>query len=244
VAPAWSFRSVSLTTKCHNIKFALEKSVSCTSLTTGAASYTTITRPRTQLSKRRAETETAVLAAVERLLADGASFTELGVQRIAAAAGVARSTFYLCFQDKTDVLIRLTGTMKEELYAMGEKWRPSGPGGGAEGLAALYEAQLAYYRDRAPLLAAIAEVTAYDETLREESVRSIGRFAKRITSKLKEEQRAGRLSADLDPVIAGRVLAWSGEQVIARQVAIGNPKEDAKVARELADSQWFGTYRR
>src|SRR5487761_1863651 len=85
-----------------------------------------ITRPRSQPSKRRAETEAAVLAAVKRLLFEGESFTELGINRIAKEAGVARSTFYLCFQDKTDVLIRLTGSMKDELFAIGAARRPAG----------------------------------------------------------------------------------------------------------------------
>jgi|SRR5882757_1433312 len=203
-----------------------------------------ITRPRTQLSKRRAETEAAVLVAVARLLNEGSRFTELGVQRIADEAGVARSTFYLCFQDKTDVLLRLIGTLKDELYAMGDHWRPNAPDGGLDGLIALYQAQLAYYRDRAPLLAAIAEVAAYDETLRELSTQSIGRFAERVAGKLADEQAEGRLATEIDPVIAGRVLAWGGEQVISRQVATGDPEDDAKIARELAETQWYGTYRR
>jgi AcrR family transcriptional regulator len=40
----------------------------------------------------------------------GESYTELGVQRIASAAGIARSTFYLYFKDKTSPAIRLGGT--------------------------------------------------------------------------------------------------------------------------------------
>ena len=203
-----------------------------------------ITRPRTHPSKRRAETEAAVLAAVERLLIGGANFTELSVQRIADEAGIARSTFYLCFQDKTEVLIRLTSSMKDQLFAMGEGWRPSAEDGGHEGLVDVFTRQLAYYRERAPLLTAINEVTAYDETLREETLQSLARFAKRTTARLREEQRAGRLSAEVDPVTAGQVLTWSGEQVIARQVTVGDRKDDAKIAKALADLQWFGAYRR
>jgi len=203
-----------------------------------------ITRARGQGPRRRAETEAAVLEAVERLLRDGAGFTELSVQRIAAEAGIARSTFYLCFRDKSDVLLRLTSTLKDDIFAMGAQWNPVGPGGGVDGLAELYSRQLAYYRDRAPIMAAITEVTAYDEEFREANVRSIRRFAQRITGRLRKERDAGRLSAGVDPAVAGQVLAWSGEQVIARQVSIGDPANDQKVARELAESQWHGTYRR
>jgi AcrR family transcriptional regulator len=203
-----------------------------------------ITRPRSQPSKRRAETETAVLAAVQRLLFDGENFTELGINRIAQEAGVARSTFYLCFQDKTDVLIRLTGSLKDELFAIGAAWRPTGPGGGLEGLATVFEQQLRFYRERAPLLAAITEVSAYDPAMRKATIQELGRFADHVTGLIAEEQRAGRLSADIDPVIASRVQIWGGEQAVARQVALGNPQEDVRFAREAASSQWFGLYRR
>lgn len=203
-----------------------------------------ITRPRSQQSQRRTRTERAVLAAVQRLLDAGECFTELGVQRIATEAGIARSTFYLCFQDKTEVLVRLAATMKDEVFGRAAAWRPIGPSGGPEALAAVYEDRLAYCRGRAPLLAAIAEVAAYDPVLREARAQEIDRFAHHITSLLEEEQREGRLSEDVDPVTAGQVLAWGGEQVIVRQVTTGGPDGDAEVAREMAYGQWFGTYRR
>ncbi|WUD71165.1 TetR/AcrR family transcriptional regulator [Streptomyces sp. NBC_00510] len=202
-----------------------------------------ITRP-TRQTRRRADSEAAVLAATERLLQAGATFTELGVQRIAAEAGVARSTFYLCFRDKTDLLVRLTAHMKEELFRIGGDWRPTGPDGGPDGLAAIYVEQLRYYRERGPLLAAIAEVAAYDAEMREARVREIDRFTRHMTRLIEEEQEAGRLHRGVDATAAAQVLAWGGEQVIARQVAIGDPARDEAVARDLAESQWHGTYRR
>jgi AcrR family transcriptional regulator len=82
-----------------------------------------ITRPRPQGPDRRAAAVAQVLAATERLLGEGVPFTELGVQRIAAEAGIARSTFYLHFRDKTELLVRLAGSLKEELFDLGEDWR-------------------------------------------------------------------------------------------------------------------------
>src|SRR5258708_25773306 len=146
-----------------------------------------VTRPRSRQLKRRAEIEAAVLAATERLLAGGASFTELGVQGIVAEAGVARSSFYMCFPDKVTVLVRLVGNMKDELFGKAAMWRPVGPDGGLDGLAAVFGEQLAYYRLRAPLLAAIAEVSAYDPALRAAAAQEIDRFAQHITDVLEEE---------------------------------------------------------
>jgi AcrR family transcriptional regulator len=203
-----------------------------------------VTRPRSGQLKRRPEIEAAVLAAVERLLADGAGFTELGVQRIAEEAGVARSSFYMCFPDKVTVLVRLVGNMKDELFGIATTWRPTGPDGGVDALAAVFGEQLEYYRQRAPVLAAIAEVSAYDPTLREANARAIDRVARYLTDVLKDEQRAGRTPADIDCVVAGRVLAWGCERVVAQQIATGKPEDDSAVAGEMARSQWYGTYRR
>jgi hypothetical protein len=54
----------------------------------------------------------------------------------------------------------------------------------------------------------------------------------------------GRVSPGLDPLTGAQVLAWGGEQVIARQIAIGDAADDGKVARALAESHWHGIYRR
>jgi AcrR family transcriptional regulator len=203
-----------------------------------------ITRPHPQGPDRRAAAEAQVLAATERLLVEGVPFTELGVQRIAAAAGIARSTFYLHFRDKTELLVRLAGSLKDELFDLGEDWRPSGPGVGPDGLATLFERMIGYYRDHRAVLAAITETAGYDAEVREFWTGEVRRFAERAVVRLREEQDAGRLGADVDPVLAGWTLAVGGAAVIARHVAGGDPDDDAAVARELALSQWYGVYRR
>jgi hypothetical protein len=61
---------------------------------------------------------------------------------------------------------------------------------------------------------------------------------------LLEEQRAGRVAPDLDPDTAARVMAWGGERVISRHVAVRDPADDAALARELAMQRWYGVYAR
>ena len=70
-----------------------------------------------------------MLAATEKLLVEGVSFTELGVQRIATEAGIARSTFYLYFRGKTELLVRLAGSLKKQLFDLGGRTggRPDRP---------------------------------------------------------------------------------------------------------------------
>ncbi|MDX3357346.1 hypothetical protein PV703_29400 [Streptomyces sp. ME01-24h] len=83
-------------------------------------------------------------------------------------------------------------------------------GGKDLALAAIYVEQLRYYRARGPLLAAIAEVAAYDTEMREAGVREIDRFTRHITMLLEGEQKAGRLGQEVDAATAAQVLAWGG----------------------------------
>lgn len=92
----------------------------------------TTRRPSTA-ADRRAALEKRILSEIEELLRGGVTYTELSVEQIAHAAGISRSTFYLYFRDKVDVLLRLSGSLKTESFAIAEAWRPCDPDGGSTG---------------------------------------------------------------------------------------------------------------
>ena len=54
----------------------------------------------------------------------------------------------------------------------------------------------------------------------------------------------GRTAATLDLPTAARVFVWGGFQVVAQQVLTGQPEQDANVAREFAEREWYGAFRR
>jgi AcrR family transcriptional regulator len=203
----------------------------------------TTRRPSTA-NDRRAALEKRILSVIEECLAGGVTYTELSVEQIANAAGISRSTFYLYFRDKVDVLLRLSGSLKKESYAIAAAWKPTGADGGVDGLARTYELILRHYREHAALLAAINEVAAYDPVVREAWTADQDRFIDNVVHLLEEERRAGRTPADVDPWLAARVIVQGGSQVIAQQVAGSDGSDDAVVARELARGYWHGVYRR
>ncbi|WP_030178822.1 TetR/AcrR family transcriptional regulator [Streptomyces sp. NRRL S-813] len=203
----------------------------------------TTRRPSTA-NDRRAALEMRILSVIEECLNGGVTYTELSVEQIAHAAGISRSTFYLYFRDKVDVLLRLSGSLKKESYAIAAAWKPTSADGGVDGLARTYELILAHYREHAALLTAINEVAAYDPVVREAWTADQDRFVDNVMNVLEEEQRAGRTPADIDPRLAARVIVQGGSQVIAQQVAGSDGSDDAVVARELARGYWYGVYRR
>ncbi|MFJ4692312.1 TetR/AcrR family transcriptional regulator [Streptomyces sp. NPDC088766] len=202
------------------------------------------TRRPSAAADRRSALEKRILSVIEELLGGGVSYTELSVEQIAQPAGISRSTFYLYFRDKVDVLLRLSGSLKTESFAIAQAWRPTGPDGGVEGLARTYELILRHYRRHAVLLSAINEVAAYDPVVRGAWTADQNRFTDHLVSVLREEQRAGRTPADIDPRLAAGMIVQGGSQVIAQQVANSDGGDDARVARELAHTFWYGVYRR
>ena len=59
--------------------------------------------------------ERRLLDATERLMRDGASFTELSVDRLSTEAGISRASFYIYFEDKGHLLRRLAGQVFADL---------------------------------------------------------------------------------------------------------------------------------
>jgi AcrR family transcriptional regulator len=65
--------------------------------------------------------EQAILEATRILLAD-APFSDLTIEQIAKAAGVARSSLYFYFADKAQILLVLYSDVLEEMSAELERW--------------------------------------------------------------------------------------------------------------------------
>ncbi|GGO04833.1 TetR/AcrR family transcriptional regulator [Micromonospora parathelypteridis] len=205
-----------------------------------------ITRRRPSNPDGRAAVEARVLAATERLLQEGVRFTDLGVQRIAAEAGVARSTFYTHFRDKSELLMRLAGTMRESSFDRTGGWDPGGPGDQLAVLTEVFSDVIRIYRTYAPVLAAISEVAAYDEVVREYWTAGLERFVARTVQVLRVEQQAGRTPTSLDAETASRLIVYGGDRFLADHVSTtsADPETDAAAARELAATWWYGAYRR
>lgn len=186
----------------------------------------------------RAAVEAQVLAAVERLLAAGESFTTLGIARIAAEAGMARTTFYGHFADKPTLLVRLAAAATSDLFATATAWTED-PDRDLAGLEQTVARLLAEYRRHAPLLQALAEVAAYEPEVEAFWRRTVDAFAGVIERYLERDRAAGRAPAALDPASTAVFLAWGTERTLAMHVrAQPDPATDAALARGIAAATW------
>ena len=194
-------------------------------------------------TERAATIEAGVLAAAERLLARGSSFSALTMQQIAAEAGVARSTMYLYFREKDAVLIRLAERLSTGSFALVGTWSPAEPDA-LDGLTRTLLRVIRHYRVHAPILRAVLEMSGQERALGQFWDGELTKFIELSRHWLRTEQLAGRTAADLDVETASQIIIFGGNRVIAGHVLGGDPNRDEAVARELAVNQWFGAIRR
>jgi AcrR family transcriptional regulator len=197
-----------------------------------------VTRRTSSGRLRREAVEQRVFDAVERLLADGESFTSLGVQRIADEAQIARSTFYVHFPDKSTLLMRLTESATRDMFPRPEEWVGGADASGLDALTRTTERMLSHYRSHADALAALAEVAAYDTDVAEFWRVRVDRFAEVLRARLESDRRAGRLPADLDCDVTARLIAWGTERIVSDHMANDDGRGDERLAVSLARAMW------
>ena len=175
-------------------------------------------------SGKRAAIEAAVLRATEELLSEGASFAELGIERIATRAGISRTAFYFYVRDKRELLVRLTEEVSGQLYEAADTWW-SGESDLRTALAAIAE----LYRRHGALLRAVVEVSTYDEEVAVFWRGLVGRFAEATRQRIEAEGG--------EPALAGATafaLVWMVERSFYQQLVQGSPVDDEELIEALA----------
>jgi TetR/AcrR family transcriptional regulator, ethionamide resistance regulator len=199
-----------------------------------------VTRPRRLAPARREAIEIRVTEALERLLEQGETITALGVQRIADEAGISRSSFYVHFTDKVDLLARVSETATRELFAAAEWWVREGRDVASLERTAL--AVIAQRRAHARTLQAVDEVAAYEPAVAEAWRRRIGRFGDLLAARIAEDVATGLALPDVDPEPTARWIAWGTERTITEHVRGDDGAGDQRVARTTARVIWNAVY--
>jgi AcrR family transcriptional regulator len=184
----------------------------------------TLSRRPEPTSAKRAQIEARVLEATEALLAEGATYSELSIERIATRAGISRTAFYFYFHDRRELLMRLTEEVAELLYAEADTWW-SGEGDGPTELAQALRQVIALYRDHDVLLRAVVEAAAVDEAVAGFWRALVGRFVEASRRRIEAEQAAGRI----DPLPADEVafaLSWMTERTCYQRLVQGGDLDD------------------
>jgi TetR/AcrR family transcriptional regulator, ethionamide resistance regulator len=170
---------------------------------------------------KRAAVQAAVLRATEQLLGEGATYSDMNIERIATRAGISRTAFYFYFADKRELLMRLTEDVTEQLYAQADIWYSGSGDPEAEVREALGNiAKL--YEEHGTLLRAIVEVSTYDEEVAAFWRRLMGRFTEATRERIVAELEAGNASGVV-PGPTAFALCWMAERVLYQELVQESP---------------------
>lgn len=153
--------------------------------------------PQAKRQERREQIERQLLDATDRLMAAGASFTELSVDRLATEAGISRASFYIYFEDKGHLLRRLTGQVFADLAEAAERWWSVAQRRDPTDVLAAMTGIVASYRRHQPLLVALNEMAAYDPQVGATYREVLTAIAARLTEVIEDGQASGSIRRDV-----------------------------------------------
>jgi AcrR family transcriptional regulator len=199
-------------------------------------------KPQANRQERREQIERRLLDATERLMADGASFTELSVDRLATEAGISRASFYIYFEDKGDLLRRLAGQVFEDLAGAAERWWGVSRRRDPADVLACMTGIVAGYRRHQPLLVALNEMAAYDPQVGGAYRDILNAIAARMAVVIREGQNDGSIRRELSAETAASTLTWMTERTCQQNLP-GRPESyDPELAATLTQLVWGALY--
>ncbi|SIS21650.1 TetR/AcrR family transcriptional regulator [Williamsia sterculiae] len=204
---------------------------------------TTVT-PRSQVAReaRKRDIERHLLEGTERLMGDGARFTELSVDRLATAGGISRATFYVYFDDKSHLLQQLAAHAMNDLADAARVWWSSASRRDPADLVAAMAGIISGYRTHRLVIGAVVEMSAYDAAVGSFYRQLLDGIIAELTDVLLGERASGTLRASVDPVITATAMTWMVERTCVQQVPRSTPADDPALAHNLAEIIWGAMY--
>jgi TetR/AcrR family transcriptional regulator, ethionamide resistance regulator len=189
-------------------------------------------RTQSARAERRDQMRARLLTAVETLLAEGESFTELPVERLVSLAGVSRSTFYVYFEDKGELIRGWLADIIAELDVAARAWWSLDGSATWADLRAALDQVVAVYRPHTTLMAAAFDAAAYDPGVREQVEAMMQRNIAGLRKHIKTGQAGGWVDESLLAAQTASWLQWMAERGLHRLIREASDDE----LRELVDA--------
>ena len=192
--------------------------------------------------QRREQLEHRLLDATERLMRDGATFTELSVDRLATEAGISRASFYIYFEDKGHLLRRLAGQVFGELAASAERWWGAAGQHNPDDLRAALAGIVEIYRRHQAVLAALNEMAAYDPTMAQSYRDLLAGITRQLIRVIEDGQTDGSVRSELPAATTASALTWMVERVCQQNLPAEPPGYDTELVAALTEIVWGTLY--
>lgn len=198
--------------------------------------------PQAKRQERREQIERQLLDATDRLMAAGASFTELSVDRLATEAGISRASFYIYFEDKGHLLRRLTGQVFADLAEAAERWWSVAQRRDPTDVLAAMTGIVASYRRHQPLLVALNEMAAYDPQVGATYREVLTAIAARLTEVIEDGQASGSIRRDVSAATTASTLTWMVERACQQNLPGRPTTYDAELTATFTQIVWGALY--
>jgi len=199
-------------------------------------------KPQANRQERREQIERRLLDATERLMRNGASFTELSVDRLSGEAGMSRANFYIYFEDKGDLLRRLAGQVFGELADSAELWWSVAWRHDPADVRAAMAGIIAGYRRHQPVLVALNEMAGYDAAVAAIYRELLAGISGRLTQVIEDGQADGSIRCELPAATAASALSWMVERACQQNLPNSPPEYDAELTTTLTEVAWGALY--
>ena len=193
-------------------------------------------------ARRRIEVRRQLVEVVDRLVGDGESYADLTVERLAQAAGMSRSTFYLYFEDKGELLRAWFESVSDELVDAARDWWALGPQVTRDDVHAALGAILRAYRPHVTLMAVTYDAAAHDPAVRELTQGLIDISVAGLRKHIRAGQKAGFVDPDLRPEQTAAWLTWMAERGFNQLVRGAGDAELTRLLDGYVDIVWKTLY--
>lgn len=182
------------------------------------------------------------VSVVENLVENGVRYADLSVEAIITAGGISRSTFYVYFDDKGDLLVAMAQDVIGDLLADGASWWELPVDGTREDLRKALRVPIDTYRKHRTILGAIAETAAYDPRAQEQQQNLINQVVSALTTYVGDAQRAGVADVHLDAARTAQWLIWMIERGLYQLVGTADDDEVERQLDSLVEIVWRVVY--
>jgi TetR/AcrR family transcriptional regulator, ethionamide resistance regulator len=197
---------------------------------------------RSNRAQRRESVQRELLGAVDRLLDNGESYTELSVERLVAEAGISRSTFYVYFEDKGDLLSSLAEDVIVAIGEAGRRWWDLPPNATKEDIREALREVFRTYRDHRAVFGAVVDTAAYDAGIRQQFGSLVLGLISELAAHIRTGQQEGYVKQGLDPDRTAAWLTWMAERGLNQLVAAASEEENEMLLTTLTEIVWNTLY--
>lgn len=204
-------------------------------------------RDRAEMVVRRnptaaAEFQRKLADAIERLVDEETSYGELSVEQLINDAGIARSTFYKYFGDKSGLLASLVLSVRDDFLTAANAWLDMTAGGTRAEYEQSFRIIFAAYRTHRTVMRCIVEQSTQDAVIGAQFQEMMAVFVAAIEHHIRQGQGTGAIASSHSAAHLAVWLTWMLEFGQMKLIGPADERTVQKYTTAVTDIVWKTLY--